>query len=373
MAKVKFPLEMAECVYVRTLEELKQNFDVKKVMSYFLDGRLKTWLEDRYYDDEAEKIGILNSNDEDLAQKLCEVFEQDFSPENDINVGQIQIENERVEKLKQYTDDEEIIKNVNSVAFNQDELIEKIKEKTNPIYLCEGSFVIPKLDYSIQYYLIGNAKADDLNQQEEKYSVILVEPGESKLKVMNALSKIPIFGVTLGLSDCKVIVDNAPQTIKDDVTLEEAKDIEEQLKLAGAKVVYTNKKYSNCKDILIEMNIEGKGKYGDGLIERIDKPLRDAINYSRDAINILRGVRVSTTYRNIGDEQSEEKFKKKLADDRGLSKQQVGMVEEFFYEGFEEICKTGDTDAINEYIDNLYCEGRITAEFAEILKEHRGK
>ena len=54
--KVKFPLIMKDGVEVRTLDELKENFDVEKVVSYFNDGRLLTWLQSRYYEDEADKI-----------------------------------------------------------------------------------------------------------------------------------------------------------------------------------------------------------------------------------------------------------------------------------------------------------------------------
>jgi len=66
-----------------------------------------------------------------------------MATENDINIATIQIENERIETLKQYTDDEEIIKNVNSVAFNQEELEELYKVGKEVIYLCNGIFKIP--------------------------------------------------------------------------------------------------------------------------------------------------------------------------------------------------------------------------------------
>ncbi len=233
MAKVKFPLEMAECVYVRTLEELKQNFDVKKVMSYFLDGRLKTWLEDRYYDDEAEKIGRLNSNDEDVVRKLCEVFEQDFSPENDINIGQIQIENERIETLKQYTDDEEIIKNVNSVAFNQEELEELYKVGKEVIYLCNGIFKIPDDKKKLSYYMIGNATAEGLMSEEDYlYGIKITNVGESNLKLMGVVRNI----TSVGLADAKEITQGTIWTLKDGLKYDEALKMRELLTESGAMI-----------------------------------------------------------------------------------------------------------------------------------------
>ncbi len=250
MAKVKIPLEMSEGVYVRTLEELKQNFDVKKVMSYFLDGRLKTWLEDRYYDDEAEKIGILNSNDEDLVQKLCEVFEQDFSPENDINVGQIQIENERVEKLKQYTDDEEIIKNVNSVAFNQEELEELYIEGKEVIYLCDGIFKIPDDKKKLSYYMISNATAEGLMSEEDYlYGIKITNAGESSLNLMGVVRNI----TCVGLADAKEITQGTIWTLKDGLKYDEALQVRELLTEGGAMIELIKIKENSVVDAADEV------------------------------------------------------------------------------------------------------------------------
>lgn len=52
---IKFPLKMKNDIEVRDLEGLKENFDIKKVVGYFLDGKLLKWLEARYYEEELEK------------------------------------------------------------------------------------------------------------------------------------------------------------------------------------------------------------------------------------------------------------------------------------------------------------------------------
>ena len=36
--KIKFPLKMADGAEVRTLDELKEHFDVESVVGYFSDG-----------------------------------------------------------------------------------------------------------------------------------------------------------------------------------------------------------------------------------------------------------------------------------------------------------------------------------------------
>ena len=54
--KVKFPLKMSDGAEVRTLDDLKAHFDVDSVIKEFFNGRLLVWLEDRYYDEEADKV-----------------------------------------------------------------------------------------------------------------------------------------------------------------------------------------------------------------------------------------------------------------------------------------------------------------------------
>ena len=57
MAKLtRFPLEMANGAKVRSIEELRENADVKSIVAYFLDGRLGRWCSAWRYDDLPEKL-----------------------------------------------------------------------------------------------------------------------------------------------------------------------------------------------------------------------------------------------------------------------------------------------------------------------------
>lgn len=157
MRKVKTQLKMTNGAMPRTIKELKENFDTKKIVGYFLDGKLQTWLEDRYYEEEFETVSSLSKADPDLAKKLCEIFDVEYVDEK-IDIEVIQEENERLNKLKQYTDDEEIIANVDSVAFNQEDLADLYDKGVEKIYLCEGEFNIPKSQADLEYVKIGDAK-----------------------------------------------------------------------------------------------------------------------------------------------------------------------------------------------------------------------
>ena len=73
--KVRFPLEMEDGVEVRSMEELRDNFSLSRVLEYFNDGRLVTWLQDRYENTIAEEIAAINPNEEDVEKKICEVLD----------------------------------------------------------------------------------------------------------------------------------------------------------------------------------------------------------------------------------------------------------------------------------------------------------
>lgn len=160
---VKFPLEMKDGVQVRNIAELKENFDVEKVVGYFLDGKLKKWLDARWYEDESEAISNLNQSDPLLARHLCEIFGVAYV-ENKINIEEIDAKNARISKLKQFTDDLEILTNIDCVAFNQEELAELYEQGKETIYLCEGKFKIPQSKMKLKYKIIGDAIVEGLTK-----------------------------------------------------------------------------------------------------------------------------------------------------------------------------------------------------------------
>jgi len=155
MAKVKIPLEVANGFMARNIEELKENFDIKKVVGYFLDGKLHKWLEDRYYDDELEAIEKLSETDERLADKLCEIFNvvQDTSS---IVVGEISKSNERLDVIREITDDDKLINQADRIARDQEELDQLVSAGEKKIFLLEGSFEINLKYENVRYIGLNN-------------------------------------------------------------------------------------------------------------------------------------------------------------------------------------------------------------------------
>ena len=62
---------MKHNVEVRNIEELRENFDIESVMTYFLRGTLNRWLANNYYDDILESIQKLTGEEENIDQMLA--------------------------------------------------------------------------------------------------------------------------------------------------------------------------------------------------------------------------------------------------------------------------------------------------------------
>lgn len=155
--KIRFPLKMQNGADVRTIEELRENFDLESVLGYYANGKLATWLSDRYYDAEAEKIKSIDHNSKDLNKQICEIIGVECVEEStETDLEAIKLRNERIATLRQITDDEEIIKNVDSVAFDQDELFDLLDDNTEVIYLFGEKFSVPLGKGNVKYVGVNN-------------------------------------------------------------------------------------------------------------------------------------------------------------------------------------------------------------------------
>ena len=158
--KIKLPLEMADGVKVRTLDELKDNWSLEKVVENYLNGRLATWLNDRYYTELAEQVNALEEVQDNTAlqKELCRIFDVDFEDEEDIDVDAVSERNRKLEALRKYTADDTVLKNVDSVAFDQEELGDILDTGENIIYLFNNTFSIPLAIKNKKYIGVGKAE-----------------------------------------------------------------------------------------------------------------------------------------------------------------------------------------------------------------------
>ena len=172
MAKIiKFPLKMKNGAEVRSLEELQENFDLESVLGYFADGRLKTWLVNRYYDEKAEEVGALSADMPDLNARLCEILEVEYHPEETVaDLGEIQRRNEKLRILQEITVDKDILDNIDLVAMDQDELYDILDETPEKVYLYGEKFEIPLGKKNVCYIGINPTVASlEVNTYLELY------------------------------------------------------------------------------------------------------------------------------------------------------------------------------------------------------------
>ncbi|MBO4509015.1 MAG: hypothetical protein J5747_10330 [Spirochaetaceae bacterium] len=152
MAKIiRFPLMMKDGIAVRTLDELREHFDLESLLGYFADGKLRTWLADRYYDEKAQKIAELSADLPNLKAKLCEILGVDYSAESDNIDLEYLKKQEKLKILRMFTDDQTILDNIDAVAFDQEELFDILDEAPAKIYLYGEKFSIPYAKRGITY------------------------------------------------------------------------------------------------------------------------------------------------------------------------------------------------------------------------------
>ena len=73
---------------------------------------------------------------------------------------------------------------------------------------------------------------DDVAEEKTEFDVVLAAAGGQKLKVVKKVKEL----TSVGLKEAKALVDDAPSTLKEAVSKEEAESIKSQLEEVGAEV-----------------------------------------------------------------------------------------------------------------------------------------
>ena len=149
--KIRFPLVMKDGAEARTLEELHEHFDIESILGYFYDGKLKTWLEDRYYDNKAAVVGTLSENMPDLSERICNVFGIEYKADAVSDFSDIQRKKEKLRLISNITADKAILDNINAVALDQNELDSILDSSPERVYLFGEEYTIPYDKKKIHY------------------------------------------------------------------------------------------------------------------------------------------------------------------------------------------------------------------------------
>jgi large subunit ribosomal protein L7/L12 len=102
------------------------------------------------------------------------------------------------------------------------DLIEAFKTKFNVTIVAGPAAAAPA----------AGAEAAPAVEEKTEFTIVLKEAGAKKIQVIKAVREV----TTLGLKEAKDLVDNAPGTIKEDVSKEEAEAIKKKLEEQGATV-----------------------------------------------------------------------------------------------------------------------------------------
>lgn len=154
--KIRFPLEMKDGIEVRSIEELKDNFSLAKVLFYLSNGKLDIWLRDRYLDEIADSISELDQEDAEFNKRICSIFEVEYNEEAVVDLEKQKEKQQKIVVLKNYTDDKRFFDVVDKIAFEQDDVYDLLDEGENVIYLCGDRFSIPLGKRGISYIGINN-------------------------------------------------------------------------------------------------------------------------------------------------------------------------------------------------------------------------
>lgn len=165
--KIKFPLQMKDGYKVRTMEELRVHSDPESLIAYFLDGKLKSWLKDRYYQEEINQINKLKFSDDNLLQNLYDIL--NINKKNDdmekFEIDDILRKYNILSKVKQYTDNKEVLENIDFIATSQDEFEDILKIGVSTVYLLGNKFVLPQGVENIHIKGINNVEVE-VNSEE---------------------------------------------------------------------------------------------------------------------------------------------------------------------------------------------------------------
>ena len=155
--KIKFPLFLKDGFPVRTIEELRENFDLEKIIEYYYTEKLFAWLKDRSYLKELKQLEEVTCQ-ENLLENICNIFSVEYYNDKEISIDVLLKNRKNLAKLQQFTDDNNILGCIDKIAFCQEDLVDILRNKENTIYLCDNEFHLNSNIYKKTFFGIGKVK-----------------------------------------------------------------------------------------------------------------------------------------------------------------------------------------------------------------------
>ncbi len=120
---------------------------------------------------------------------------------------------------------EELLETIgNMTVLELSQFVEAFKQKFNVTAVAAAPMAMPAA---------GVPAAAEAEEEQTEFDVILQAVGDKKIQVIKVIREV----TNLGLKEAKDLVDNAPKTVKEQVSKEEAQQIKAKLEEQGATVV----------------------------------------------------------------------------------------------------------------------------------------
>jgi len=123
------------------------------------------------------------------------------------------------------------------MAISTEDFVKQIEtmsvlDLSNLVKALEDRFGVSAAVAAAPMAAAGPAAAAAPVEAQTEFTVVLSEVGEKKINVIKAVREV----TSLGLKEAKDLVEGAPQTVKENVSKEEADKIKKVFEEAGAKV-----------------------------------------------------------------------------------------------------------------------------------------
>lgn len=173
----KIRLAMKDDVEVTSKKSLRENWDLERIVSYYRDGSLHRFLTERWCKGEAAKVEQLENitDTRELQRKLCEIFDMPFVEEEAVDVEEQERREKRLEALRAITSDNEVLANVDKVAFDQEELADLLDKDESVIYLVNNEFSVPLEAENKKYIGVGKAVAEIYSDVPVDFNALGIE------------------------------------------------------------------------------------------------------------------------------------------------------------------------------------------------------
>jgi len=123
------------------------------------------------------------------------------------------------------------------MAISTEDFVKQIEtmsvlDLSNLVKALEDRFGVSAAVAAAPMAAAGPAAAAAPVEAQTEFTVVLSEVGEKKINVIKAVREV----TSLGLKEAKDLVEGAPQTVKENVSKDEADKIKKVFEEAGAKV-----------------------------------------------------------------------------------------------------------------------------------------